>query len=68
MQHLNHNARSTTSELLCIHPLAVVPEYQSKGYAARLMEEAKKQLDADVIFIMGNRYNTLHNMFPIKNT
>jgi putative acetyltransferase len=51
-------------------PLSVLPEYQGKGYATRLMEEAEKQLDADVIFVMGdprhygNRYNTPHNVLP----
>ncbi|MEZ8720053.1 GNAT family N-acetyltransferase [Vibrio pomeroyi] len=55
-------------------PLAVLPEYQGKGYATRLMEEAEKQLDADVIFVMGepfhygNRYNTPHNVLPPVRT
>ena len=54
-------------------PLAVLPEYQGKGYATRLMEEAEKQLDADVIFVLGNpchyanRYNTPHKiLFPVQ--
>ncbi|GGI88126.1 acetyltransferase [Shewanella hanedai] len=54
-------------------PLAVLPAYQRKGYATRLMEEAEKQLDADVIFVMGetyhygNRYNTPHKIqLPVK--
>lgn len=51
-------------------PISVLPEFQGKGYATRLMEEAEKQLDADVIFVMGaphhyaNRYNTSHNVLP----
>jgi len=51
-------------------PLAVLPGYQRKGYATKLMEEAEKQLDADVIFVMGDpchygkRYNTPHNILP----
>ncbi|XGB68072.1 hypothetical protein L0992_05135 [Vibrio pomeroyi] len=38
------------------------------------MEEAEKQLDADVIFVMGepfhygNRYNTPHNVLPPVRT
>jgi putative acetyltransferase len=55
-------------------PLAVIPEYQRKGYATRLMEEAESQLDADVIFVMGEphhyakRYNTPHNvLLPVKS-
>ena len=54
-------------------PLAVLPEYQGKGYATRLMEEAEKQLDADAIFVAGQpfhygrRYNTPHKIgFPVK--
>ncbi|MEH6453450.1 MAG: GNAT family N-acetyltransferase [Psychromonas sp.] len=55
-------------------PLSVLPEYQGKGYATRLMEEAEKQLDADVIFVMGDpchygkRYNTPHNILPPVGT
>lgn len=55
-------------------PLAVLPEYQGKGYATRLMEEAEKQLNADIIFVMGdpihygNRYNTPHNVLPPVKT
>lgn len=55
-------------------PLAVLPEYQGKGYATRLMEEAESQLDADVIFVMGephhygNRYNTPHKVRPPVKT
>lgn len=55
-------------------PLAVLPEYQRKGYATRLMEEAEKQLNADVIFVMGepfhygNRYNTPHKVLPPVRT
>ena len=55
-------------------PLAVLPEYQRQGYATRLMEEAEKQLDADVIFIMGEihhygkRYNTPHKVLPPVET
>ncbi|GEM79440.1 GNAT family N-acetyltransferase [Vibrio superstes] len=51
-------------------PLAVLPEYQRQGYATQLMEEAEKQLEADVIFVMGephhygNRYNTPHQVRP----
>ncbi|MDA0149004.1 GNAT family N-acetyltransferase [Vibrio sp. LaRot3] len=51
-------------------PLAVLPEYQGQGYATRLMEQAERELDADVIFVMGepfhygNRYNTPHNVLP----
>ncbi|MBU2972504.1 GNAT family N-acetyltransferase [Pseudoalteromonas sp. C2R02] len=55
-------------------PLAVLPEYQRKGYATRLMEEAEKQLDADVIFVMGEphhyakRYNASHNvLLPVES-
>lgn len=29
-------------------PLSVLPEYEGKGYATIMMEEAEKQLDADV--------------------
>ncbi|MCZ8486029.1 GNAT family N-acetyltransferase [Vibrio lentus] len=70
----NHNRRNTTPEVLCALPLAVLPEYQGKGYATRLMEEAEKQLDSDVIFVMGepfhygNRYNTPHNVLPPVRT
>lgn len=55
-------------------PLAVLPEYQGQRYASRLMDEAEKQLDADVIFVMGepfhygNRYNTPHNVLPPVKT
>ncbi|WP_421862554.1 GNAT family N-acetyltransferase [Motiliproteus sp.] len=55
-------------------PLAVLPEFQGKGYATRLMDEAEKQLDADVIFVMGephhyaNRYNTPHKVLPPVRT
>ncbi|MFA0086717.1 GNAT family N-acetyltransferase [Vibrio sp. 10N.261.51.F12] len=55
-------------------PLAVLPEYQGKGYATRLMEEAEKQLNADVIFVLGdpchygNRYNTSHKVLPPVKT
>lgn len=51
-------------------PLAVLPDYQGKGYATRLMEQAEEQLDADVIFVMGephhyaNRYNSAHKVLP----
>ncbi|MGF1884728.1 GNAT family N-acetyltransferase [Photobacterium profundum] len=51
-------------------PLVVLPAYQGKGYATRLMGEAEKQLNADVIFVMGepfhygNRYNTHHKVLP----
>ncbi|EKM13815.1 MULTISPECIES: GNAT family N-acetyltransferase [Vibrio] len=55
-------------------PLAVLPEFQGKGYATRLMEEAEKQLNADVIFVMGdpmhyaNRYNTTHSvLLPVPS-
>ena len=62
----------TAPHLKCyvLAPLAVLPEYQRKGYATRLMDEAEKQLDADVIFIMGEihhyakRYNTPHQVLP----
>ncbi|MUJ20731.1 GNAT family N-acetyltransferase [Aliivibrio fischeri] len=55
-------------------PLAVLPEYQGKGYATRLMEQAEIELNADVIFVMGepfhygNRYNTPHNVLPPVKT
>ncbi|MCG9623803.1 GNAT family N-acetyltransferase [Vibrio mediterranei] len=55
-------------------PLAVLPEYQGKGYATRLMEQAESELAADVIFVMGepfhygNRYNTPHNVLPPVRT
>ncbi|WP_419536546.1 GNAT family N-acetyltransferase [Endozoicomonas sp.] len=55
-------------------PLAVLPEYQGKRYATRLMDEAEKQLDADVIFVMGDpmhygkRYNTAHKVLPPVET
>ncbi|MBE1275319.1 GNAT family N-acetyltransferase [Enterovibrio baiacu] len=55
-------------------PLAVLPDYQGQRYASRLMDEAEKQLDADVIFVMGepfhygNRYNTPHNVLPPVKT
>ncbi|EDK25814.1 hypothetical protein VSWAT3_27190 [Vibrionales bacterium SWAT-3] len=66
----------TAPHLKCyiLAPLAVLPEYQGKGYATRLMEEAEKQLNADVIFVMGdpihygNRYNTPHNVLPPVKT
>jgi putative acetyltransferase len=55
-------------------PLSVLPAYQGKKYATKLMEEAEKQLDADVIFVMGdpkhyaNRYNTPHKvLLPVKS-
>jgi putative acetyltransferase len=55
-------------------PISVLPEHQRKGHATRLMEEAEKQLDADVIFVMGdpkhyaNRYNTPHKvLLPVKS-
>ena len=65
-----------TPHLKCyvLAPLAVLPEYQGKRYATRLMEEAEKQLDADVIFVMGepfhygNRYNTPHKVLPPVRT
>ncbi len=54
-------------------PLSVLPEYQGKGYATKLMEEAEKQLNADAIFVAGEpfhygrRYNTPHKIeFPVK--
>nr|WP_086938509.1 GNAT family N-acetyltransferase [Thaumasiovibrio occultus] len=54
-------------------PMAVLPEYQGKGYATRLMEEAEKQLGADVIFVLGDpchyatRYNAVHQVgFPVE--
>lgn len=54
-------------------PLSVLPGYQRKGYATRLMDEAEKQLGADVIFVLGdpmhyaNRYNTPHKVcFPVE--
>ncbi len=53
-------------------PLAVLPEYQNKGYATKLMEEAERQLQADAIFVLGDpmhyarRYNTPHEvLFPV---
>ena len=55
-------------------PLAVLPEHQRKGYATKLMEEAEKELEADVIFVMGephhyaNRYNTPHKVLPPVKT
>lgn len=55
-------------------PLAVLPDYQRKGYATRLMEQAESELEADVIFVMGepfhygNRYNTPHNVLPPVKT
>ena len=55
-------------------PLAVLPEYQGKRYATRLMKEAEKELDADVIFVMGDpshyakRYCTSHKVqLPVKS-
>jgi len=51
-------------------PLAVLPAYQRQGYATKLMQEAEKQLQADVIFVLGdpshyaNRYDTAHNVLP----
>lgn len=55
-------------------PLAVLPEFQGKGYATRLMEQAESELDADVIFVMGEphhygrRYNTPHQVLPPVKT
>lgn len=55
-------------------PISVLPAYQGKGYATRLMEAAEKQLSADVIFVMGaphhyaNRYNTPHRVLPPVET
>jgi len=55
-------------------PLAVLPEWQGQGYATRLMEQAEQQLDADVIFVMGephhyaNRYSTPHQVLPPVST
>lgn len=55
-------------------PLAVLPEYQRKGYATRLIEEAEKRLDADAIFVMGEphhygrRYDARHKIgIPVKS-
>lgn len=55
-------------------PLAVLPEHQGKGYATALMEAAGQQLDADVIFVLGDpmhyarRYNTPHKVLPPVET
>lgn len=55
-------------------PLAVLPEYQRQGYATRLMEQAESELNADVIFVMGEpfhygkRYNTPHQVLPPVQT
>ncbi len=49
-------------------PLAVLPEHQGKGYATQLMEQAESELDADVIFVLGDpkhyarRFNAQHNV------
>jgi putative acetyltransferase len=55
-------------------PLAVLPDYQGKGYATQLMEEAEAKLNADVIFVMGaphhyaNRYSTPHKVqLPVES-
>ena len=64
------------SHLKCyvLAPISVLPKYQGKRYATRLMEEAERQLDADVIFVMGalhhyaNRYNTPHKVLPPMST
>lgn len=51
-------------------PLSVLPAYQRQGYATRLMQAAEAQLDADVIFVLGDiqhygkRYNTPHQVLP----
>jgi putative acetyltransferase len=54
-------------------PISVLPDYQSKGYATRLMEEAEKELEADAIFVLGDpkhyarRYDTPHKVsFPVE--
>ena len=55
-------------------PLAVLTDYQRKGYATRLMEQAEKELDADVVFVMGEphhygrRYSTSHKVKPPVET
>ena len=49
-------------------PLAVLPEYQGKGLATKLMDIAEKELNPDVIFVAGEahhyarRYNTRHKI------
>uniref|UniRef100_A0A7S0AMK8 N-acetyltransferase domain-containing protein n=1 Tax=Pyrodinium bahamense TaxID=73915 RepID=A0A7S0AMK8_9DINO len=63
-------------ELKCfvLAPLAVLPGFQRKGLATRLMEEAEKQLGADVVFVMGDpshyarRYSTPHKVSPPVKT
>jgi len=49
-------------------PLAVLPEHQRQGVATRLMERAERELQADVIFVMGHpkhyqrRYGMTHQV------
>jgi putative acetyltransferase len=55
-------------------PISVLPDYQGKGYATRLMEKAEKQLGADAIFVLGDpkhyarRYDTAHKIsLPVES-
>ena len=55
-------------------PLAVLPEFQRKGLATKLMDIAEEQLKPDAIFIAGEahhyarRYNTPHEIgLPVKS-
>lgn len=55
-------------------PISVLPEYQGQGYATKLMDEAEKELNADVIFVLGDpkhyarRYDSAHNVkLPVES-
>lgn len=64
------------SHLKCyvLAPLAVLPEYQRKGFASKLMDIAENELKPDVVFIAGEkhhyarRYNTPHKIgLPVES-
>lgn len=67
-----HNAPHLRCYVLA--PISVLPEYQGKGYATKLMEEAEKHLEADAIFVLGDpkhyarRYNSTHQVaLPVES-
>lgn len=57
-----------TLKCFVLAPLAVLPQHQGKGYATKLMEQAESELDADVIFVLGDpkhyarRFNAKHSV------
>ena len=55
-------------------PLAVLTEFQRKGFATKLMDIAENELKPDAVFIAGEkqhygkRYNTAHKIgLPVKS-